>query len=169
MTFIKPYPVYPPEAVYQREPPSDIPAMVSREVGNARLVYLAGDVDSSFWRLDHMDLGRQMTNAVRWLLKGTNAVDVDGDGLMEVIAWETQQGFAVHLLNYNGANAFRGHMRKPVALTAQTVRVSLPAAKKIRQASLLHAGTKIEFQQAGNRVSLTVPKVEMYEVVALET
>ncbi len=135
MTFIKPYPVYPPEAVYQRESPSDIPAMVSREVGGSRLVYLAGDVDSSFWRLDHMDLGRQMSNAVRWLLKGNNAVDVGGDGLMEVIAWETQRGFAVHLLNYNGANAFRGHMRKPVALPSQSVRVTLPAEKKIRQAS----------------------------------
>lgn len=168
MTFIKPYPVYPPEAVYQREPPSDIPAMVSREIGVTRLVYMAGDVDSSFWRLDHMDLGRQISNAVRWLLKGNNAVDVKGDGLMEVIAWETQQGFAVHLLNYNGANAFRGHMRKPVALNAQVVRVRLPAEKKIRQASLLRAGTTVAFQQTGNRISLTVPKVEMYEVVALE-
>jgi hypothetical protein len=168
MTFIKPYPVYPPEAVYQREPPSDIPAMVSREIDGSRLVYMAGDVDSSFWRLDHMDLGRQMSNSVRWLLKGNNAVDVEGDGLMEVIAWETQRGFAVHLLNYNGANAFRGHMRKPVALTAQVVRVTLPPEKKIRHASLLRAGTTVAFQQTGNRVSLTVPKVEMYEVVALE-
>jgi hypothetical protein len=168
MTFIKPYPVYPPEAVYQREPPSDIPAMVSRETGSSRLVYLAGDVDSSFWRLDHMDLGRQMSNALRWLLKGNNAVDVDGDGLMEVIAWETQRGFAIHLLNYNGANAFRGHMRKPVALAAQQVQVTLPADAKIRQASLLHAGITVPFQQTGNRVSLTVPKVEMYEVAALE-
>jgi hypothetical protein len=168
MTFIKPYPVYPPEAVYQREPPSDIPAMVSRETGNSRLVYLAGDVDSSFWRLDHMDLGRQMSNALRWLLKGNNAVEVDGDGLMEVIAWETQRGFAIHLLNYNGANAFRGHMRKPVPLAAQQVHVTLPAERKIRHASLLHAGTRVPFQQTGNRVSLTVPKVEMYEIVALE-
>ncbi|OJV43365.1 MAG: hypothetical protein BGO25_08440 [Acidobacteriales bacterium 59-55] len=168
MTFIKPYPVYPPEAVYQREPPSDIPALMSREVGNSRLVYMAGDVDSSFWRLDNMDLGRQMSNAMRWLLKGNNAVDVEGDGLMEVIGWETQRGFAVHLLNYNGANAFRGHMRKPVALTAQKVRIKLPSEKKIRQASLLHAGTTIAFQQTANHVSLTVPKVEMYEVVALE-
>jgi len=168
MTFIKPYPVYPPEAVYQREPPSDIPALMSREVGNSRLVYMAGDVDSSFWRLDNIDLGRQMSNAIRWLLKGNNAVDVEGDGLMEVIAWETQRGFAVHLLNYNGANAFRGHMRKPVALTEQKVRITLPSEKKIRQASLLHAGTTIAFQQTGNHVSLTVPKVEMYEVVALE-
>jgi hypothetical protein len=168
MTFIKPYPVYPPEAVYQREPPSDIPALVSREVGNSRLVYMAGDVASSFWRLDNMDLGRQMSNAMRWLLKGNNAVDVEGDGLMEVIGWETQSGFAVHLLNYNGANAFRGHMRKPVALTTQKVRIKLPSEKKILQASLLYAGTAIAFQQTGNHVSLTVPKVEMYEVVALE-
>jgi hypothetical protein len=168
MTFIKPYPVYPPEAVYQREPPSDIPAMVSREDGNSRLVYMAGDVDSSFWRLDHMDLGRQMSNAVRWLLKGNNAVDVEGDGLMEVIAWETERGFAVHLLNYNGANAFRGHMRKPVALAAQQVHITLPAERTVRRASLLHAGTTVPFQQSRNRVSLTVPKVEMYEVVALE-
>lgn len=168
MTFIKPYPVYPPEAVYQREPPSDIPAMVSRESGSSRLVYIAGDVDRSFWRLDNMDLGRQMTNAVRWLLKERNAVDVEGDGLMEVIPWETQQGFAVHLLNYNGANAFRGHMRKPVALTSQQVRVVFPEEKKIRRASLLHAGTTVAFQQKGNYVSLIVPKVEMYEVVALE-
>lgn len=168
LTFIKPYPVYPPEAVYQREPPSDIPAMVSRKVGDSRAVYMAGDVDSSFWRLDHMDLGRQMCNAVRWLLKGANAVDVEGDGLIEVIAWETRPGYAVHLLNYNGANAFRGHMRRPVALTAQKVRVTLPTEKKIRRASLLHAGTAVEFQQQGNRVLLTVPTVGMYEVLALE-
>jgi len=95
-------------------------------------------------------------------------VDVDGDGLMEIIAWETQRGFAIHLLNYNGANAFRGHMRKPVALAAQQVQVTLPADVKIRHASLLHAGITVPFQQTGNRVSLTVPKVEMYEVVALE-
>lgn len=115
-----------------------------------------------------MDLGRQMSNAMRWLLKENNAVDVEGDGLMEVIAWETQGGFAVHLLNYNGANAFRGHMRKPVALAAQKVRVKLPSEKRIRHASLLHAGTTVAFQQTGNHVSLTVPKVAMYEVVALE-
>lgn len=168
MTFIKPYPVYPPEAVYQREPPSNIPAMVSREAGRSRLIYMAGDVDSSFWRLDHMDLGRQLSNAVLWLLQGNNTVDVEGDGLMEVIAWETQRGFAVHLLNYNGANAFRGHMRKPIPLPAQSLRLRLPAGNKIRHASLLHSGTKVEFLQEGNRISLQVPKVDMYEVVALE-
>jgi hypothetical protein len=168
MTFIKPYPVYPPEAVFQREPPSDLPAMVSRESGASRLVYLSGDMDSSFWRLDHPDLGRQITNAVRWLLKDSNAVDVEGDGLIEVIAWETVPGYAVHLLNYTGANAFRGHMRKPATLASQKVKMNISGAKKIRRASLLSAGTSVEFQQEGNVISLTVPTVGMYEVIALE-
>ena len=168
MTFIKPYPVYPPEAVYQREEPSDLPSMVARETGASRLVYLAGDMDSAFWRLDHPDLGRQITNAVRWLLKDTNIVDVHGDGLIEVTAWETQPGYAFHLLNYTGANAFRGHMRKPATLTDQRLEIRLPDAKKIKKASLLHAGMPIVFRQNGNRVALTVPRVELYEVVALE-
>ncbi|MGO4214241.1 beta-galactosidase trimerization domain-containing protein, partial [Terriglobus sp. YAF25] len=168
MTFIKPYPVYPPEAVYQREEPSNLPSMVARETGTSRLVYLAGDMDSAFWRLDHPDLGRRITNAVRWLLKDTNVVDVRGDGLIEVTAWETQPGYAFHLLNYTGANAFRGHMRKPATLTDQRLEIRLPDAKKIKKASLLHAGMPIVFQQNGKRVSLTVPRVELYEVVALE-
>ncbi|RZU41289.1 alpha-amylase family protein [Edaphobacter modestus] len=168
MTFIKPYPVYPPEAVYQREVPSDLPSIVAREAGSSRLVYMAGDMDSSFWRLDHPDLGRQIANAVRWILKDSNAVDVSGDGLIEVIAWETESGFAVHMLNYTGANAYRGHMRKPATLTEQQVRVVLPNGARIRKASLLYKGESAKFTQNGNIVTITVPTVGLYEVLGLE-
>lgn len=168
MTFIKPYPVYPPEAVFQREPPSDLPSIVARESGSSRLVYMAGDMDSSFWRLDHPDLGRQIANAVRWILKDNHSVEVTGDGLIEVIAWQTEPGFAIHLLNYTGANAYRGHMRRPATLAAQKVRLSLPHPVKIRKASLLSKETSVEFAQNGNVVTVTVPSVGLYEVLALE-
>jgi hypothetical protein len=59
-----------------------------------------------------------------------NSVHVQGEGLMEVIAWETEPGFAVHMLNYNGPNAFRGRMRRPVTLGNQSVRVQLPREAK---------------------------------------
>jgi hypothetical protein len=64
-----------------------------------------------------VDLGRQLLNAVQWLMVDNNSVHVQGEGLMEVIAWETEPGFAVHILNYNGPNAFRGRMRRPVTLS----------------------------------------------------
>jgi hypothetical protein len=168
MTFIEPYPTYPPEAVYPRQAVTNKPSVVMRESGKSRLVYFAGDMDASYWRLDNIDLERQLTNAVRWVVGENNHVQVNGEGLMEVIAWETEAGFAVHLLNYNGPNAFRGRMRRPVSLGRQEVRVRLPRDVKIKDASLLRAEKKVAFQQAGRIVEFSVPSVGMYEVIALE-
>lgn len=168
VTFIDPYPVYPPEAVYPRHAATDKPSVVLRKVGKSRLVYFAGDMDASYWRLDNTDLERQLANAVRWLMGDNSPIQVKGEGLIEVIAWETEPGFAIHLLNYNSPNAFRGRMRKPASIGEQTVRFQLPRDVKIKTAMLLHAETKLEFKQTGRAVELTVPSVGIYEVVALE-
>jgi hypothetical protein len=168
MTFIEPYPTYPPEAVYPRQTPTDHPSVVMREAGGSRLVYFAGDMDASYWRLDNADLERQLINAVRWVVRDNNPVEVKGEGLMEVIGWETDAGFAIHLLNYNGPNAFRGRMRRPVTLGQQAVRVKLPRDVRIKDASLLRAEKKVGFQQKGRTVDLVVPTVGIYEVIALE-
>jgi hypothetical protein len=168
MTFIEPYPTYPPEAVYQRQAVTNKPSVVTREVGRSRLVYFAGDMDASYWRLDNTDLERQMTNALRWVVRDSNPIEVKGEGLMEVIGWETEPGFAIHLLNYNGPNAFRGRMRRPVSLGEQKVRIQLPRDVKIKEVSLLRAEKKGVFQQRGRSVEVTVPSVGIYEVIALE-
>jgi hypothetical protein len=139
-----------------------------RERGKSRLVYFAGDMDASYWRLDNTDLERQLMNAVRWVVGENDSVQVSGEGLMEVIAWETEAGFAIHLLNYNGPNAFRGRMRRYVSLGEQRVRVQLPREVKIKNALLLRADKTVAFQQRGRTVELRVPSVGIYEVVALE-
>jgi hypothetical protein len=168
MTMIKPYPVYPPEAVFMREALGDSPSIVLREKGASRLAYLAGDMDASYWRTDNRDLGRQLSNTIEWILNGKNPVTVGGDGLMEVFAWETEPGFALHLVNYNGPQAFRGRMRTPLPLGAQTVRFELPRDVKVKTISLLKAGTTVQFRQTGKLVEFTVPAVKTYEVAALE-
>jgi hypothetical protein len=168
MTFIEPYPAYPTEAVYMREPPTHLPTVVLQQKGQSRLAYLAGDMDASFWRLDNHDLGRQLLNTIQWVIGDTNPVSVEGEGLIEVIAWETEPGFAIHMVNYNGPNAFRGKMRKPITLGPQSVRLTLPRDVKIKTATLLRAGKPVHFQQQGRTVHLTVPSVGSYEVVAFE-
>lgn len=168
MTFINPYATYPPEAVYAVEPPTDEPAIVTQDRGGSRLVYLAGDVDATYWRMDNWDLGQQLRNAIAWVLNGRNPVQVDGEGLMEVAAWETEPGFAVHFVNYNGPNAYRGHMRKPLALGPQVVKLTLPREVRIKRASLLKAERPLTFKQTGRVVEFTVPSVGVYEVAALE-
>jgi Hypothetical glycosyl hydrolase 6/Beta-galactosidase trimerisation domain len=168
MTFINPYPTYPPEAVYQREPATNSPSIVLREKGRSRLAYLSGDMDASYWRLDNGDLGRQLLNTIQWVLNESNPVKVTGEGLMEVFAWETEPGFTLHMVNYNGPNAYRGKMRKPITLGPQTVRFELPHDVKIKRASLLRAEKPLPFSQHGRTVEFTVPAVGAYEVVALE-
>ncbi|HXE08186.1 MAG TPA: alpha-amylase family protein [Acidobacteriaceae bacterium] len=168
MTFINAYPGYPTETVYQREPPTDLPTIVAREQGASRFCYLAGDTDASFYRLDNGDLARQMLNAVNWTLNGKAGVNIAGDGLMEVTAWETEPGFALHMVNYNGPNAYRGKMRKLLPLGPQTVRMELPRDVRIQRASLLRAEKPLPFRQNGRIVEFTVPSVGAYEVAALE-
>jgi hypothetical protein len=168
MTFINPYPAYPPEAVFMREPPTNSPSIVLREKGKGRLAYLAGDMDASYWRLDNGDLGRQLLNVVQWMLAEKNAVRVDGEGLMEVFAWETEPGFAIHMVNYNGPNAFRGKMRKLLSLGPQAVRFELPREVQIKRVSLLRAETSLPFKQQGRTVEFIIPSVGAYEVAALE-
>jgi hypothetical protein len=168
MTFINPYPGYPTETVYQREPPTNLPTIVVRESGPSRFCYLAGDTDASFHRLDNGDLARQMLNAVEWTLNGKGGVIVAGDGLMEVTAWETEPGFALHMVNYNGPNAYRGKMRKLLPLGPQTVRMELPRDIHIQRASLLRAEKPLPFRQTGRMIEFTVPSVGAYEVAALE-
>ena len=169
MTFIDPYPTYPPEAVYMRDPPTQLPSVVLREHGASRRAYLAGDMDASYWRLDNWDLARQLLNTIHWVLGENNAVNVEGEGLLDIHAWETEPGFAVHMVNYNGPQAYRGNMRRLLPLGPQTVRMQLPREVTIRKASLLRAETSLEFQQRGRMVEFTVPSVGAYEVAALET
>ena len=168
MTLIKPYPPYPTEEVYMRDPPTDIPTVVVREKGPSRLAYLAGDMDASYWRHDNWDLGRQLINTINWMLGDKNPISVKGEGLMEVFAWETEPGFALHMVNYNSPNAYRGKMRKAMTLGPQAVEMTLPRDVKIKKASLLRAETPLRFEQHGRRVTFTVPSVGSYEVAALE-
>ena len=76
------------------------------------MAYFAGDVDRTFWISGNPDLSRVLQNAIRWLRReSTPPATVTGDGLVEVFAWETEPGYALHVLNYTNPNAMRGPFR----------------------------------------------------------
>src|SRR5262249_55883882 len=55
MTVVPPYPAYPPELSYPRQPHTDEPAVVVREKGSSRLVFFPGDIERTMWRSGHTD------------------------------------------------------------------------------------------------------------------
>ena len=168
LTVVPPYPAYPTEITYTETMRTDEPAVVAREAGRARVLYFPGDIGRTYWRAGHPDPGRLLTNAIRWVLRGREPVRVAGEGLVEMFAWETEPGYAIHLVNYNNPNFHRGSVRRHSVVGAQEVRLEAGAGVKIRRVTLLRAETALRFRQRGNVVEFTIPRVEDYEVAALE-
>jgi len=161
------YVAYPPELSYPTQPHTDEPAVVVRERGSSRRVYFPGDIERTMWRSGHTDLNRLLQNTVRWLLAGDAPVTVEGSGVIETFAWETEPGFAVHVLNYTNPAMHRGWIREFFPIGPQKVRMRLPAGRRISRVELLRAETDIPFRLANGSIEFTIPKVVDYEVAAL--
>ena len=158
---------YPPELAYPSESHTDEPAIVLREVGKSRVAYFPGDIERTFWLTGHGDLLRLLHNTLRWITFDEAIVQVDGDGFVEMFAWETSPGYAIHLLNYTNPNAQHGWVRSVYPLGPQQVRMKLPAGVNVRSVELLHAETTVPFAVQGGVLHFTVPRVEDYEVAAI--
>jgi hypothetical protein len=168
LTVVPSYPAFPPEMVFPRTPRTDEPAATFRENGRARVAYFAGDVDRSFWRSGSVDLGQLIGNAVRWLRGDASPpVTIEGDGVVEAFAWETEPGFALHLLNYTNPHMTRPFVRHLYPIGPLRVRFEVPEGKSITRVQALRAGRALGFQREGRAIRFEVPTVADYEVVAL--
>jgi len=130
-------------------------------------VYFPGDVDRSAWLSGDRDLARIIGNAVRWVTRGQSPVAVSGEGIAEVFAWETEPGYALHLLNYTNPNMTRGSIRAYEPIGLQHVRMSVGAGERIGAVELLRAERPVLFKQAGSVVEFDIPSVADYEIAAL--
>jgi Hypothetical glycosyl hydrolase 6/Beta-galactosidase trimerisation domain len=168
LTVVPSYPAFPPEMVFPRTPRTDEPAAVFRERGRSRLAYFAGDVDRTFWRSGNTDLGQLIRNAVRWVQGDVPAaVTVEGEGIVEALAWETEPGYALHVVNYTNPNMTRGFVRRFYAIGPLSVAFDVRAGRRIAQVQALRSGRALSFKQDGRTVRFEVPTVADYEVVAL--
>jgi hypothetical protein len=167
LTVVPSFVAYPPELAYPLQPHTDEPALVLHEKGKSRLAYFPGDIEQTMWRSGHTDLSHLLQNSIRWVLGGNQPVVVEGDGLIEAFAWETEAGFAVHVLNYTNPNTHRGWIRSYYPLSAQRVRMTVPQGQRVTRIELLRAGIDLPVHMNGNTVEFTIPKVLDYEVAAL--
>jgi hypothetical protein len=158
---------YPPELAYPPVSESDEPAVVLREEGASRLAWFAGDVERTYWLTGHTDLLRLIDNTIRWVTRVECVVSVDGPGYIELFCWETAPGYAVHLLNYSNANAFRGWLQTVEPLGPQHVSMKLPHGVRVRSVALLRSERDVPFQFEDDVLQFTVPSVGDYEVAAV--
>lgn len=168
LTFIAPYPGSPTEATYSRKPHTNESLAVAREKGSSRLVYLSGDVDAAYWRSTANDLGDLLVNSLNWVVGTERPFKVSGPGLVESYAWETEPGYAVHLINFSESNFRSGPARATFPVGPQKVTLTLTDSWPIKSSRLLRSGQPLTITQRGNVVEFTVPSLDEYEMVALE-
>jgi hypothetical protein len=168
LTVVPNYPAFPPEMVFPRTPRTTEPAAVLREEGRSRIAYFAGDIDRTLWRSGSPDLAQVLQNTVRWLLGDVPApVSIAGDGIVETFAWETEPGYALHVLNYTNPNMTRPFIRHFYPIGTQHVRFGVAPGRDISAVRALRTGRALTFAQHGTTVEFDIPSVVDYEVVAL--
>jgi len=169
LTVVPGFVAYPPELAYPEPSHTSEPAVVVKEEGRSRRVYFPGDVERTLWRSGHTDLTRLLRNAIRWVAGQDSPVTIEGDGVVETFAWETEAGFAVHVLNYTNPAMHRGWLRDFYPIGSQRVRIKLPAGRRVTRVELLRGGATVPFQVNGGSIRFTIPRVVDYEVAALHS
>jgi hypothetical protein len=157
-----------PELAYPRIRNTQEPASVFREIGASRVVYFPGDIDRTAWRSGNPDFTRLLGNSVRWLLGNRAApLSVQGKGMMELFAWETEPGMAIHIVNYTNPNMTRPFVRELYPIGPLQIRVVIPKGKNISKVRALRSGRNLLFTREADVVQFEVSSVEDYEVIAL--
>jgi hypothetical protein len=167
LTIVPGFVRYPPELAYPPIPHTDESAVALRESGQSRLAWFSGDIERTYWLTGHGDLLHLLHNTIRWLTRDERVVDVSGDGLIEIFAWETAPGYAVHLLNYTNPNAFHGWLQSVQQPGPQTVSLKMPPAVRVKSVELLRAEKSLPIRLDGQTLQFKVPRVEDYEVAAI--
>jgi hypothetical protein len=167
LTVVPGFVQYPPELAYPSPSSTKEPAVVLSEAGSSRLAWFPGDIERTYWLTGHGDLLRLLQNTIRWVTHDESVIQVQGEGFVELFAWETDPGYAVHLLNYTNPNAFHGWLQSIYPIGPQAVNMLLPAGVKVKSVELLSGGRSVPFHLVGQNLSFTIPRVEDYEVAAI--
>ncbi len=167
-TYVPPFPIYPPELAWMREPTSDAPALVLREsAGGGRVAYLAADVDRCFGRDSHPDHARLLENLVRWAARDAVPLAVEGPGLLHCTLYRQPGRLVLHLVNLTGQNVWRGQMPDYVPVGPLAVRVRLPEGVAGAAVQLLVAGETVRGEREGDWLTFAVPSVRDHEVLVV--
>ncbi len=152
---------------YDGVPPvSPDPALAIKQTGKGTAVYFAGDFGNTVSSFRLPEFLRMAANAAHRMAPAP--VEVSNiPGSVEVV-WRSQQNGRrklLHLVN------FTGEMTRPITrvLPARDVVVTLPAGESATKAyTLVHPQPLALNKDSQSRVTVSVPRVDEYEVIVFE-
>ncbi len=163
--YVPDFPDLPMEEVYARAAPTGAALVARRHPGGGRTAYIPWNIGSIFWEVLAADHQRLIANTVRWALGKRPAVEVTGRSVLDIAVRTGRDGMVVALHNLTNPMMLKGPTRDIFPVGRHQVSVAVPAARSVAAARLLVAGQVADAAMADGQVTVTVPGIDLAEVV----
>ncbi|MBL8231401.1 MAG: Tat pathway signal protein [Bryobacterales bacterium] len=167
LTFVPPFPTYPPETSWMRQPKTDIPGLVLQQRGKSRIAFLPADLDRRYGREHLTDHGDLLANIVRWAAGGSIPLSVEGPGYLDCHLYRQQSRWILQIVNLTSAATWRAPLEELIAVGPLRVTLSLPGASPRRASARVRTGD-LPLSRSQGQVTFTIPSILDHEMVVLE-
>jgi hypothetical protein len=168
LTFVPPFPIYPPETSWMRDPTTALPALVLNErPAGGRVAYLPADVDRCYGRDNLPDHGTVLENLVRWAARDRLPLRVEGPGLVDCHLYRQDGRLILHLVNLTNAGTWRQPVHELISVGPLDVAVQLGDGVAGRSGRLLVAGGDVQVEVSEGWARFEVARVLDHEVVVV--
>jgi hypothetical protein len=168
LTFVPPFPTYPPETAWMREPKTDIPGLILSEHGSSRVAYMPADVDRRYAHEHLPDHARLIANVVRWVSRDRIPLTVEGTGLIDCHLYEQRGRLVLHVVNLTSEATWRAPLDELIRVGPFRITMPIPSGTTTPRARLLVSGTAPAVTVAAGHASLEVASILDHELVVLE-
>jgi len=145
------------------------PAVVKRHQGKGQVIYVGSGLEAIYEETLNESLRAYFRSLLDPFLASTRTYELEfRPGLMPQFA-SSQNTLLLHLLANTG-NIWKKHLVQEEFLPIKNVRVRLrlPQGRSAKSVALMWSGTKADWNVREGWVELTVPKVQVYEVIRVD-
>ncbi|MBI3208047.1 MAG: Tat pathway signal protein [Candidatus Solibacter usitatus] len=168
LTFIPPFPTYPPETSWMRVPKTNIPALVLSQKGRSRVAFLPADIDRRYSREHLSDHGQLLANITRWAAGDSVPISVEGAGFLDCHLYRQGQRMILHVVNLTSAATWRAPLEELIRVGPVKVKVKLPSGVRGGNARLLVRGGTVPVSAKDGSAAFEIATILDHEVVVLD-
>jgi hypothetical protein len=88
--------------------------------------------------------------------------------LIDVTVWRQPHSMTVHLVNLTNPMMMKGPLREVIPIGPLRARIRLPGGTSAKEVQLLTAGTRLVPEASGDTLVVSVPSVDIHEVIAID-
>ncbi|MDR2233390.1 MAG: Tat pathway signal protein [Tannerella sp.] len=167
LSYIPPFPIYPPEFSWIREEePDTYPIFAGTLPGGGRAVYFAGDIDRCYGRALLPDHGILLANAVEWASGGKLPLSLEGPGYIECKLYGQGNRRIIHLVNLTGSDR-AGFLDEFIPVGPYTLTVDAQGINP-KSAYMTVQKKKAPMKIQDGKISVTVDRIMDFEMLVIE-